>query len=156
MDLELIRRRWQALDIPVRPGLSAEALLAFERQYGIRLPEDVRRFYRFMDGMPYGYTDEALNCFWPLSEIGTVREKSCGIPVYEGIESILSDVESYFIFADHSIWVHVYAMRLSADPDLPSEVIWIADSKTWAPFGLSFGQFIERYITDPWTVIVPR
>src|SRR3981189_2824679 len=102
MDLELIRQSWQSLDIPVRAGLSQEALRAFERRYGVRLPEDVQRFYRFMDGMEYGSTDEALYCFWPLSEVGTVPEKLAGfrgIPDYGDIESNLPEAESYFVFA---------------------------------------------------------
>lgn len=158
MDLELIRRRWQALGIPVRAGLSPEALGAFERRYGVRLPEDVRRFYRCMDGMEYGSTDEALYCFWPLAEVGTVPEKLAGfrgIPDYGGIEDTLPEAESCFVFADHSIWVHVYAIRLSADPSAPAPVIWIADGQTWAPLAPSFGEFLERYAADPWSVLAP-
>lgn len=158
MDLELIRRRWQELGVPVRAGVSPETLRGFERSNGVRLPHDVERFYRCMDGMEYGSTDEALYCFWPLSQVGPVPEKLTGfrgIPDYGGIESALPEAKSYFVFADHSIWVHVYAIRLSADPAAPAPVMWIANGQTWAPLAESFGEFLERYAADPWSVLAP-
>jgi SMI1 / KNR4 family (SUKH-1) len=158
MDLELIRRRWQALGLPVRDGLSLEALHDFERRYHVRLPAGFESFYRCMDGMEYGSTDEALYCFWPLSQVGPVPEKLAefrGIPDYGGIESALPEATSYFVFADHSIWVHVYAIQLSADPGAPAPILWIADGQTWAPLAASFEEFLERYAGDPWSVLAP-
>jgi hypothetical protein len=158
MDLELIRQRWQALGVPIRDGLSPDALRDFERCYHVRLPADLQRFYRFMDGMEYGSTDEALYCFWPLSHVAPVPEKLAGfrgIPDYSGIESTLPEAASYFVFADHSTWVHVYAIRLSSDAAAPAQVVWIADGQTWAPLAASFEKFLERYATDPWSVLAP-
>jgi hypothetical protein len=158
MDVELIRQRWQALGVPVRDGLLPEAIRDFERRYHVRLPDDFQRFYRCIDGMEYGSTDNALYCFWPLSHIGPIPEKLAGcrgIPDYGGIESALPEAESYFVFADHSIWVHVYAIRLSVDPDTAAPVVWIADGQTWAPLAASFGEFLERYAADPWSVLAP-
>jgi SMI1 / KNR4 family (SUKH-1) len=158
MDLELIRRRWQALGLPVRGGLSPKALQDFERRHHVRLPADLESFYRYMDGIEFGSTDEALFCFWPLSQVGPVLEKLAefrGIPDYGGIEASLPEAASYFLFADHSIWVYVYAIRLSADPTAPAPVLWIADGQTWAPLAASFQDFLERYAADPWSVLAP-
>ena len=93
-----------------------------------------------------------------MSQVGPVPEKLAGcrgIPDYGGIVSALPEADSYFVFADHSIWVHVYAIRLSADPDSRTPVVWIADGRTWAPLAASFGEFLERYAADPWSVLAP-
>jgi len=158
MNLERLRSRWQALGVPVRTGLSPEMLGAFERRYSIRLPEDVRRFYTYMDGMEYGSTDGELNCFWPLANVGSVPEKLAGfrgVPDYGGIESVLPDADSYFVFADHSVWLHVYAMRLTADPSELAPVVWIGDGRTWAPVAPSFWAFLEWYSANPRSLMFP-
>jgi hypothetical protein len=157
VDLDFIRRRWLSLGIVVRPGLSETQLQAFEQRHGVRLPAELRAFYRFMDGMEYGCMDEALHCFWPLSEVAAVpgRLSGCrGIPDYGGIESALPDAESYYVFADHSIWLCLFAIRLSADPVHSAAVLCIGDGRTWAVVAPSFGVFLERYMADPWSILV--
>jgi hypothetical protein len=99
-EIEVIRRNWQSLDISIRAGLSDKEIADFERRYGVRLPDGLRRFYEYMDGMEYGAADEEFISFWPLSEVGTVPEKLSGfrgVPDYGGIESSLPDASSYFV-----------------------------------------------------------
>ncbi|MFO0808902.1 MAG: SMI1/KNR4 family protein [Gemmataceae bacterium] len=153
-----IRKRWQAAGIAPRPGAAAADIDAFERRHGVRLPAEVREFYAHVDGMPPGAWDEDLLSFWPLAEVGPVPAllSGCrGIPDYGGIERSLPDAGSYFVFADHSIWVHVYAVRLSADPSAPCPVVWIAGGSTWAEMAMSFGEFLRRYADDPRQVLFP-
>ncbi len=156
-ELEVIKRRWKALRIPERPGNSDEAIGEFERRKRVRLPTEMREFFRFIDGMETGYMDEELIAFWPLAEVDMVPTKLAafrGIPDYGGIESSLPDAASYFVFADHSIWVHVYAVKLSAAPTAPSPVLWIAGDR-WEMLASSFGDFPNRYARDPGSVLFP-
>lgn len=158
MTLEAIRNRWQALGVAVRAGLSADAVAAFEQRRGLSLPASVRRFYQFMDGMEEGSCDEELIFFWPLSAVGAVPEKLSGfrgIPDYGGIELSLPDAASYYIFADHSVWAHVYAMRLSGDPAAPSSVVWIGGGECWQLLANSFEEFLERYAMNPRDILFP-
>src|SRR5207244_2498252 len=113
------------------------------------------RFYRLMDGMEYGSMDGGFNCVWPLSEIGPVSHKLSnfrGIPDYGEIESTLPDAPSYFAFADHSIWLNVFAMRLSNDVNCLAPVIGICGAN-WFPVADSFDKFIEMYADDPMSIL---
>jgi hypothetical protein len=158
MELQAIRRHWQSLGVRIREGVSDQDIAGFEQRYAVRLPEAVRRFYQFIDGMDYGSCDEELISFWPLSEVAPVPQKVApfrGIPDYGGIESSLPEANSYFAFADHSLWVYVYAVRLSADPAFSAPVVSIAGGNCWQPLASSFVEFLQRYGADPRSVLFP-
>ncbi len=134
MVLEAIKNRWKDLGIAVRSGLDQAMIAGFETRHSVRLPAEMRAFYRFMDGMPDGSMDEAFISFWPLEQLAPVLERlsGCrGIPDYGGIESSLPEASSYFVFADHSIFLHVYAVRLSDDSSAPNPVLWIGGGDRW-------------------------
>jgi hypothetical protein len=155
--LKTIEHRWKELGIPFRPGLERDTVSAFERRYRVRLPASVRSFYEFIDGMPAGYTDEELISFWPLTEVTPVPEKLAGcrgIPDYGGIEESLPEAASFFVFADHSIWLNVYAVQLSADSMASAPVIWIGGGDCWHVLAPSFGEFLARYAQEPSSVLV--
>lgn len=152
---QAIERRWQLAGIDARPGAAAADLDAFERCHGVRLPAAMREFYAHLGGMLVGAWDEALLTFWPLTEVGPVPALLSGyrgIPDYGGIEAALPDAGSYFAFADHSIWLSVYAVRLSADPDSPCPVVWISGD-LWRAKSPSSGEFLRLYAEDPWRVV---
>jgi hypothetical protein len=156
MGLEVVRQRWISLGVQVRAGLPDQVIADFEHRYAVRLPEDVRQFYRLMDGMETNDSDDVWNCFWPLSKVGTVPEKLAdwrGMPDYGGIERSLPDASSYFVFADHSIMLTVYAFRLTADLANPAPVVWIGPGDTWYQMAPSFREFMRRYEEDSANVL---
>ncbi|MCS6851673.1 MAG: SMI1/KNR4 family protein [Gemmataceae bacterium] len=155
---ESVRAWWQAAGVTPRPGAAAADLDAFERRHGVRLPPEVRAFYAEADGMPSGAWHEELLSFWPLAEVGPVPLllAGCrGVPDYGGIEASSPDAASYFVFADHSIWLHVYAVRLSPDPSVARPVVWIAGGDRWEVLAGSFGEFLWRYAEEPQQVLFP-
>jgi hypothetical protein len=157
-DLQRIQRRWLSIGTAVREGASDETISAFEQHYRVRLPIDVEQYYALMDGMDNCETDDDLICFWPLHELGTVPEKLSsfrGVPDYSGIEFSLPEADSYFVFADHSIWIHVYAAKFSTDADAASPVVWIGGGDRWQELAGSFREFIHLYAINPEAVAYP-
>jgi hypothetical protein len=149
---QAVRQHWQTAGVDARPGVAPADLDAFERQNGIRLPDEIRAFYAEADGMPPGAWDEDLFSFWPLANVGPVPGllAGCrGIPDYGGIERALPDAASHFVFADYSIWVHVYAVRLSPDPLAATPVVCIAGGDYWEVLTSSFGEFVRLYAEGP-------
>jgi hypothetical protein len=152
---EAVVRRWAAAGVAPRPGLADADLDAFEARHGVRLPAAARGLYRRADGMPPGAWDEHLIAFWPLAEVGPVPVllAGCrGIPDYGGIETALPDAGAYYLFADHSIWLTVYAARLVPEPDAPAPVVCIRGGGDWAVVAPSFQDFLRRYADDPWDI----
>ena len=102
------------------------------------------------------HEDEHLIAFWPLAEVGPVPVllAGCrGIPDYGGIEAALPDAGAYYLFADHSIWLTVYAVRLTPDAADPAPVVCIQGGADWREVAPSFGEFLRRYSEDPWSVV---
>jgi hypothetical protein len=155
--LQALRQKWLSHGITVRCGVSAAQIAEFERRHGVQLPFATRRFYELMDGMGNCETDEELNCFWPLHEIGTVPDRLSdfrGVPDYSGIETTLPDAASCFVFADHSIWLQVYAVKLSQEGNL-GPVYAICGAKHVKQIAASFANFIELYAANPVSVSYP-
>ena len=133
-----------------------ETIVAFEQRHSVSLPDDVRRFYSRFNGTLE--MDTAFNAFWPLDEVDTVPKKLsdyAGIPDYSKIADNLPNADDYFVFADHSIWVNVYAIRLKGEHSATAPVLWIADGSTFDIIAESFLEFWLRYLTDPDSVIAP-
>ena len=155
---QTISRHWQSLGITNPPGATDAEIDAFEHKHGVRLPAGMREFYSHVDGMSLGEWDESLIRFWPLSEWYSVPVLSLvcrGIPDYGGIDISLPDAASYFVFADHSISIHVYAVRLTMDPIAPCTVVNISSGEHWGVQSASFTEFLQTYAKDSWDVFVP-
>jgi len=135
---------------------TGDAIAAFENRFALTLPPDVRAFYERFNGLLD--MDGDLNRFWPIAELDTVPaivEPYSGIPDYSGIVKRLPDPDRYFAFADHSIWVCVYAMHLSDHPDSDTTIVWIADGNTFDILADTFAGFWELYLTSPDRILAP-
>jgi hypothetical protein len=156
--LSTIRERWIRLESEPRAGVSDDDVIAFEKRHSVRLPESVRNFYTFVDGMADYLTDEQLISFWSLARLDSVPAllSDCrGTPGYAGIEKHLPDASSYFVFADWSIWCHMYAMRLTTDPHQPADVIWIGNGNLWYRLANSFNEFLWNYADGSRNILFP-
>ncbi len=147
---------WKVANVRPDARVTRDAISKFENQFGISLPPDVRAFYERFNGLLD--LDSDLNRFWPISELDSVAamvEPYSGIPEFSGIVSRLSEANSYFAFADHSIWVMVYAVRLCRSDALSSTVICIADGRTFDKLSDTFAGFWELYLASPDRILVP-
>lgn len=146
-----LRHDWSARGVGYNPRVSEESLCEFEARHGVRLPADLRGYFAVVDGMNawtdqnlFGW-DEDLFRFWPLSEVTRVSDQ------YHP-DRVLEDQDSYLLFADHSIRLPSYAIRLASDGDPGHSIVAITchggKYESIVVAG-SFGSFAERYLAGP-------
>ena len=155
---EKLREYWESNHFHIRSGLPPEAIQRFEAKYNVVLPADLHEYFRAIDGMEDGDSDNELVAFLPLADIKPVPEELrtfAGTPDYTSICDGLPAAPKFFVFADYMITSHVYAIRLSQDPEAPTPVIWIC-GPYWSDIAPSFSVFIEDYLTDFERVRFPR
>ena len=136
-------------DIARGPTVTAREIAAFESRHDVRLPEDVRAYFIHLNGCEFGHDgpwDDQLLSFWHLSQL---RPLSVEFPQHS-----IRDGERFFAFADYSIDVHCYAIRLSADnsDSTPVAVLYDEFLVTVAP---SLTAFFERYLVGDQEVLFP-
>lgn len=91
--------------------------------------------------------DNDLFRFWPLQEVFTITDD----PSYEDIQT--AEGPSFFIFADHSIFLPAYAIRLDSARTGDHPVIafsWDDQDKRHeiSTVARSFSEFVEMYLKD--------
>ena len=137
---ERLKSRPYEAGLEAPPGASESDLEAFERRHNVRLPGDMRSYFRILNGTGSSYADgdDFLLCFWALEKLE---------PVPEWTEAGKDDVR-WFVFADHCFSHHDYAIRLTRDGSEPNPVCAKEGRRKVAR---SFSEFVELYLTDPWT-----
>lgn len=148
---EKIRDHWISIEIDIRPGVSQETIQAFQAQYNISVPKDFQDFYRVVDGMEEGESDDRMFRILPLESIKPVTEEIIqfrGIPDYSKIKDKLPHPNQYFVFGEYMINLYVYAIKLSSDPLAASPIIWICGSQ-WRIIATTFSEFSEKYLVNP-------
>jgi hypothetical protein len=131
------------------PPASQSELVAFETRYSVSLPQDLRAYFTTLNGSESGRNgpmDDQLLSFWHLSEIRSLVEHCPGVPI--------PHAESYFVFADYSIDVHEYVVRLSLDTRLPTPVMVVVD-EFLVEVAHSFGAFLQSYLAGDNVVLFP-
>jgi hypothetical protein len=121
-------------------GASVDSL---ESRYGIRIPEDFRRY--LIDLAPrLEFTDDEATAWWPLGRIRSLPEE------YEhgsNNAAIAAEAGTYLFFADYLIWSGAWAVCCSEGPNR-GRVAFIGGQ----PDGFvadSFTEFVALYLRDP-------
>ncbi|QDT10528.1 SMI1/KNR4 family protein [Planctomycetes bacterium K23_9] len=151
--VDRLAKHWNLADVTPDARGTGDAIAAFENRFALTLPPDVRAFYERFNGLLD--MDDDLNRFWPIDELNTVPAIVEPYHDYSGIGNRLPDAERYFAIADHSIWVHVYALHLADHPDSDTSIVWIADGNTFDILTETFAGFWELYLTSPNRILVP-
>lgn len=137
---------WQRCGLVVQPGVEAVDVQAFEAKYGVILPPDLRSYFEAANGSGVELTSDSAFCrFWPLEEVKLVEDQ------FPNLHPDRSAYSGYFHFADHSVWMNAYAVRLSQPSGPVISVAGAAD--TGRTIADSFTEFIEMYLSDPWSII---
>jgi hypothetical protein len=112
--LEAVGRIWEQRGVRNPVTATPAVVDAFEAKYRVKLSPLVREFFCELNGTEMGYLgmdDEHLIGFWHLDQVR---------PLSEECPDCVTEERDLFVFADCSIWVHAYAVRLSADDRLTS------------------------------------
>ncbi|MCA9170825.1 MAG: SMI1/KNR4 family protein, partial [Planctomycetales bacterium] len=98
--------RLQGIECPV--GATESAIRQFEASRGLKLPADMRGYFLAVNGMgERGTYDGNFFSFWQLSDLISVADDLPGRSTCE------PDAVRYIMFADHSVDLPTYAIRLS-------------------------------------------
>jgi hypothetical protein len=147
-----LKHYWDSLDLESAPGVSDHNLEAFECRYDVRLPGDLREYFSVVNGTGHmcgepvktgtgQLYDHEFFSFWPLE---LVRPLNQDFP-----EAGVAEHESFFLFADHSIWAPVFAIKLSRDRTVTNVVINLFQGGGIdREVSNSFSEFVEDYLRD--------
>ena len=144
---ELVKTHWLGQGIKLRRSATESETAAFESKYDVCLPEDMREFFKVVNGFDNRNGEEVDNdmiTFFSLEEIKPLNASDWGIP---------ARTESYFVLADWSISAHVYAIRLSKDCAAPGVVVVVYDALV--KVADSFTEFMRAYLEDNKAVLFP-
>lgn len=89
--------------------------------------------------------DDDLIGFWHLDQVRTFAEEEI---------ADVPDASRIFAFADQSICVYTYGVRLCDDPTAPTPVLATVRS-SYVVVSPSFVEFIERYLRGDRSAIYP-
>jgi hypothetical protein len=129
--IELVKAKWAAAGLVLRPGVEPERLEQFERVHAARLPADFAQYLLAVDGMEPGATDADLFHFRPLSLLQPAEQALPG----------MADGEACFVFADWATGTHLYALRLVGSP----QEVLLAGGSSPLRVAVSFGDFLAAY-----------
>jgi hypothetical protein len=112
-------------------------------KHRVILPEDLRGYFSCVNGMPPDIVDDGMIRFWMLDELQSLPQ---GPPAFADA-GYIQNPESFFLFADYSIWAHAYAIRLERTPLQFNEVVLIGYESP-VTISRSFSEFVDHYLTD--------
>lgn len=140
-----LEAHWKTQGIKPPAGVSEGRLREFENRFSITLPPDLRGYFLRVNGMgSRSESDDDWFSFWPIEDVVRASEE------YE--DQFIEDQASYFVFADHSICLPAYAIRLASSESFLHPVIAIySDQREYRTsiVARSFSEFVERYLSDP-------
>jgi SMI1 / KNR4 family (SUKH-1) len=147
---ESLKLYWSARGLRFGPGVPEELPREFEARHGVRLPADMRGYFVVVNGMDawggtnlFGWDDDLFR-FWPLSEVERASD-------HYHPDRFLEDQGSFFLFADHSISLPSYAIRLTPEGEGGNAVIAIyrgGGRYETTVVADSFSGFVKRYLAD--------
>jgi hypothetical protein len=140
--------RWTQRGFHMLAAHSALDLRAFTEEYGVVLPDDFARYLLATGGMAEGEWDEHRIRFWPLSEI---------TPLNSHLQLENEELSrQLFVLADHSVWAHAYAIRLSRGQDAHSGAVFLVGDTQPQKIAPTFTDFIQMYLYRPKEIFAPK
>jgi hypothetical protein len=147
---EALRRYWLRHEINLNHGAPEDEIAAFEARYQVQLPKEMRDYFATVNGFggsEHLMTDENVIAFLALGEIKTLSE---------AWSPKIEEAASYFVFADYSLSVHVYAVRLSSSSEDDNPVVVAYDDRNIARMASSFSEFVQQYLEENKAVLFPE
>jgi hypothetical protein len=131
-----LKRHWEQLGLAHAAGVSAAQITAFEQRYAVTLSQDLRDYFRELNGLDIGHegaSDLDLISFWRLDQVEQGRGENTDI----------------YYFADWSIDACLYGVQMSSG--MTSAPVFLDCSRYDKRSDLlkvasSFSEFIEGYL----------
>ncbi len=126
-----------------------EQLELFEVKNKLILPEDLIAYFKLSESQIDSYNVDMFT-FFKFDEFKSVEEEVGdygGVPDYTNIVNTLPSYENCFVFAEYSIYVMVFAIRLYVSSSTHNEVYAICGDK-YKLVAKSFDEFISIYNKD--------
>jgi len=139
-------QHWRSENVNVPPGADVETIARFEAEQGVRLPEDLRGYFRAADGTGDSM-DGSLYRFWPLKELWRSADY---------LRNWISDVGPNvrrLVFCDYCIDCWAYVVEVRPDAREAGPVYCLRDDPLGELMAATFREFISKYLADPDSVI---
>jgi hypothetical protein len=140
---------WRRQNLEIAIGATREQIEQFEQTNQVYLPQSVRDYFLASNGMGRrGHQfDEDFFSLWSLDDLVPMDQE------FESAGALTPEPDSYYMFADHSIGIIYYAMRLDSKADQRGRVIgfyppYMEDAKVIIDFP-TFPAFLEAYLQGP-------
>lgn len=147
--LERLRNKWLHdgclhLDLP-----NDNALLLFEKNNNVCLPEDFKTYLKYLNGTN-GNSDNNMFEFYSIDKVIRIDNEfeSWGDSTLFGdtLKSI-QDLKSYYFFSNYSFQLFIFAVRLSFNKEIDNEIL-IISPKEHKKIANSFSEFVELYLEN--------
>jgi hypothetical protein len=140
---------WRSQKLEIPPGASIEQIEAFEQSRRVYLPQSARDYFQTVNGMGrrgHQFDDDFFN-LWALEDVVPLNEE------FESECQLTPDQDAYYVFADHSIGITYYAVRLDLKGDQRGHVIgfwppYWEDARIFIEFP-TFAAFLSSYLQGP-------
>jgi len=148
LDLPRLVAHWSSHGIDLPSGATEEEIRQFESRHNVVLPADMRFYFQAVNGMgKRGVMDEDMFSFWRIQDVISVADE---LP---DRTRDYPNTRCYFMFADHSISLPTYAIRLSSNATENTPVASVLSD--FGAFGIgdlfaSFTEFVTNYLADPY------
>ncbi|RLT15177.1 MAG: SMI1/KNR4 family protein [Planctomycetota bacterium] len=133
----------------IPPGATDECIEDFELRYQVKLPPDLRDYFKAANGTG-GLWDQNFNCFWSIEEVKPVHLELVPNSINQYHYPDQFSYPNCFVFADHCISCWLYAVRLTEDPLQMAPVYRVTgDTTPGEKLSESFLDFMQRYLENP-------
>lgn len=144
-----VKEKWAGEGMPVSEPATLEDISVFSSKNNVVLPQDLIAYFTQLNGTSDSF-DNGFFTFYSLLQFKTIKEELGdygGIPDYRNLVNLLPDHEHCFVFADHSLHLICYAIRLYDRPSENNEVYALC-GEVFGVIANSFTEFMNLYLRD--------
>jgi hypothetical protein len=111
--IERVKTKWVSEGVAIRSGVSEERIALFERSHGVELPDEMRHYFRSIDGMgPEFLFTSDLRFFWNFDDLYCCAERITSQQLSE-----YPWIAGCYVFGTESLGVPDFFVNLSKGVD---------------------------------------
>ncbi|MFC6224613.1 SMI1/KNR4 family protein [Hymenobacter artigasi] len=143
-----LKATWERRKIRSEWTVSETDILKFETDRNVNFPEDFRSYFKLVNGMD-GEVDDGFYEFYSLDKVDDVVTLlgDYGMPKHGKSIAVMENPENCFVFADYSINLIAYVIRLNHINSKRNEIYAICGG-AHKIIAESFSDFISLYLEN--------